>query len=978
MNLKNKYLKGTVLQSDSTNKVSSPFVDEVFFDSQISDLEKPHSSYQVLEQESTPPLFNEDLGGENSELSNDAESYLSEENDSANFNAEYEHSGLADSLSSDEITMTEETLSRAAPTIGFEFDLKYGVNKGVFNTLKSTNLPSGVIFPKEGEELTTHDKRKRKKRTLNDGFSTVLDGPRMEINTAEININNNAEFNKVVTNVMQFASELQQAANKRPDRSISIPGIAGHPIWFEHPKSLIPRFPFVIHAVGKKGHLTFPSKTKLWASPQATITLPLSKVGYLIYAIKKSEGRAPGISFTGHRNQRLGLRSDLAWIARVRMLKSKRIKIGQLLSDNTRVTKGDYSPAIASLVTLLTMYLLTSEKTDRRDKVEGVAKGSLPLNVKTPFWEIFKFALTNREKFVFNELYGNPSVRQEIYKLAKPKATLHDGNNRLFPTRTHRDIDRFHVMPLTWNMLIEHTVSGKPLLITKSNSVSKKKHKLGDQILFAPLSTLREYSKTSPLITIELRRLGFKPVYLFRWKWLMVRLLRLVRRLNRIKSERELEFREDFDQEQAFYSEKDFSSTPDNETIELESDHADKKVNYLGNESDLDETNENFLNEEDLELEEQFGFASEEELDEDDELDMDEESENFLSADFESDAIEDWEFSESNNNPEDEAYESELNSQDGEYEVVGEVFQSPEPQQEMESIGNVFDPDDEFEYDREETEPDGLVESETGARITKYNRMLKIALRNLEPADFKAPWNSSGGKYDTKYWRVVDDPQRKPWKMLKIKSDDKAFDAIRSFLRREDQWTFECASFVQAVHLYALARSRGKQRFLRYFSTTKLTLRFHNSPGLITIKKYRKNYCNEPWIVTTPAGKTKECICEADLLKQTPFGARVMWHNVKGEKAWKNENTVKVGDNRYRGFPLFSARPVKGWKIKMGLAAYQVYKSNDAMLYSILDDIKKASGTDIVNNSTLQSLWQYTRRNVYLREVQTIRPDPAM
>lgn len=288
--------------------------------------------------------------------------------------------------------------------------------------------------------------------------------------------------------------------------------------------------------------------------------------------------------------------------------------------------------------------------------------------------------------------------------------------------------------------------------------------------------------------------------------------------------------------------------------------------------------------------------------------------------------------------------------------------------------------DDEFD---EEAEIEELVESETGVQKRKYNRMLKIALRNLNPAGFSTPWRSAtydraAGKHDTKYWRVVSDPIKKGRHMLEIKSDIKAFEAVRSLLSREDRWTFECASFIQAVHLYALARSRGRRRFLRYFTTKKLNLRFFGSSGLITVKYYRKGERGKTWRVKTPTSITQERISEADLLRQTPFGARVMWHNVKGEGAWENENTVKVGNNRYRGFPLFSAKPVKGWKIKMGLAAHQVYKSNKVILERTLEDIEKASGADIVNNSTLQKLWQYTRRNVYLREVKTIGPDPAM
>lgn len=81
MDSKNKYLEGTALRSDSTNELSSPFVDEVFFDSQLLNLESPHSSYQVLEQENTTPFDNEELELESSEIFDEAESYFDEDDE---------------------------------------------------------------------------------------------------------------------------------------------------------------------------------------------------------------------------------------------------------------------------------------------------------------------------------------------------------------------------------------------------------------------------------------------------------------------------------------------------------------------------------------------------------------------------------------------------------------------------------------------------------------------------------------------------------------------------------------------------------------------------------------------------------------------------------------------------------------------------------------------------------------------------------
>ncbi|MGH8573743.1 MAG: hypothetical protein ACREX8_14390, partial [Gammaproteobacteria bacterium] len=167
----------------------------------------------------------------------------------------------------------------------------------------------------------------------------------------------------------------------------------------------------------------------------------------------------------------------------------------------------------------------TSVELDPRDEAkEAYAKGSLPLNVKTPFWQVFKYALSDREKMIFRELYGNAAKRGELYKLAKPGADASAGSKRLFPHYTHvKDIDRFHLSPLTWDVFIDHLLSGLPWRVTKANSVPRKNHKLGDEILIAPLSGKIDYALTDPLIAIELRRIGFDHVPLGAWKGLMSR-----------------------------------------------------------------------------------------------------------------------------------------------------------------------------------------------------------------------------------------------------------------------------------------------------------------------------------------------------------------------------------------------------------------------------------------------------------------------
>lgn len=304
--------------------------------------------------------------------------------------------------------------------------------------------------------------------------------------------------------------------------------------------------------------------------------------------------------------------------------------------------------------------------------------------------------------------------------------------------------------------------------------------------------------------------------------------------------------------------------------------------------------------------------------------------------------------------------------------------------------------DDLFYGEVDEFESDEFLElEETGSRIVDYNIALKHALKNLKPAGFGVPWRSGGsgrapGEFDTQYWTKRVDPKpgryldrngkwkRYRWSMLEIINNGDAYDAIKAIINHPKKWTFECATFIQAAHLYALAVSRGKRRTNAFYAKKKLRLRFHWSPGLRTRKGYRKDARSKPWRVRSDGSERHVRLTDAKLLQSTPYGSRVMWHNIKGERDWKNENTVKVGNNLYRGFPLFGAMPVKGWKIQMGLAAHQVYKDHYDALNSILNQLKHATGTDVQQNKKLQDLWRYTKKNIYLREVVIIGPDPRV
>jgi hypothetical protein len=481
-------------------------------------------------------------------------------------------------------------------TVGFEFDLNYGFEEEVAQ-IKGAVLPgtapspgwTDFRWPRDYLKVTDHEHKDMAKTKLKDGFVATMDGPRMEISTIPIRIHNDSEFNTVVDNVLKFGQELIRSTKTLEPRSVRIPGVTGPPTTFGHPQTVVNRqekdahgnikFPgdrdkasYMRHPVPlviiRKGVTTrsgdttwiYPSeRTELASSPQATLTLPLSEFGKLVYSVHISmKLGAPGVAFTGPKEARLGLRDDLAWFALTSVVEDRKRKLGTRLPDGTIVTDRDFTRSITSVVTILVMYMLTSileDRYDRDKKKESYSKGSLPLNLKTPLWQIHKFVLTPHEKDVLHELYTDPSKRSNLYTLAHKAKTecikasngtvkasggsASDENRKLFPVYTHVDVGRFHVDIPTWRTLIEALVQEKPVIVTKDPNVQKKGHKMGNEILIAPLSSKIDWNVTKPLIAVEMRRLGFDWVKFGNrvgeknlWRGLMVRIRNLAKQVN--------------------------------------------------------------------------------------------------------------------------------------------------------------------------------------------------------------------------------------------------------------------------------------------------------------------------------------------------------------------------------------------------------------------------------------------------------------
>jgi hypothetical protein len=283
----------------------------------------------------------------------------------------------------------------------------------------------------------------------------------------------------------------------------------------------------------------FDAACGVWASPQATVTLPLAKVSALVSAIKRSEGTGVGVALTGSRNQRMGVRSEAIYRAQAAVVALRKQLIQSKLKVRALKDKpldaASFSDALTGFLILLASYLITSElpyrfvkSGDKPYDYEQFAKAYLPLNVKTPFPQVFSFLLSTQEQNIFRELFADGTARTRLFALAKPGATAADGSRKLFPTgpkvsgmdsvHTHQDLEpAFRGSALTWDDLIDHTLDhthkglGSRLLVRLSNPIT--------------------IDKTNPRVALEMRRIGFASVFDNQWPGLVRSILKVVRGL---------------------------------------------------------------------------------------------------------------------------------------------------------------------------------------------------------------------------------------------------------------------------------------------------------------------------------------------------------------------------------------------------------------------------------------------------------------
>jgi hypothetical protein len=204
----------------------------------------------------------------------------------------------------------------------------------------------------------------------------------------------------------------------------------------------------------------------------------------------------------------------------------------------------------------------------------------------------------------------------------------------------------------------------------------------------------------------------------------------------------------------------------------------------------------------------------------------------------------------------------------------------------------------------------GKVQIQRNGPCRTYQECLEKAIDKLKGVGFG---RSTGmEKYDKEFWEKkgyeVEPGSWFPWKSAKLdyklvlKPGKKPSDAIDALFSKRNEWSIDCAEFVQIAHMYA-QRWTLRDDFDRKLSEVKIELKPHGSTTMS--QPHARFVRDEPNVnMRNQLANDMEVERERDvedLLFTAPIGSRIAWTNLaaKPNSSFRHHNAIKLGRNLY-------------------------------------------------------------------------------
>jgi RHS repeat-associated protein len=200
---------------------------------------------------------------------------------------------------------------------------------------------------------------------------------------------------------------------------------------------------------------------------------------------------------------------------------------------------------------------------------------------------------------------------------------------------------------------------------------------------------------------------------------------------------------------------------------------------------------------------------------------------------------------------------------------------------------------------------------------TLYEFNLKVAVARFKDVTFG---RSTPFTYDETYWNMVipTDPREKKAfdHVLQLKQGIRPSEAIHAMLSQKSKWRFDCAEFVQVVHLSALLYTLGPTAFDRQFAGKPFFLKPQLSSGVNYEVRFTREFPVAPMARIEPGVRFSsfEHTNRVDhLLKGLPIGSRVAWpHPLNALVIGQNEKGEALYAVQGYGRKIYTRKEIEG------------------------------------------------------------------
>ena len=216
-----------------------------------------------------------------------------------------------------------------------------------------------------------------------------------------------------------------------------------------------------------------------------------------------------------------------------------------------------------------------------------------------------------------------------------------------------------------------------------------------------------------------------------------------------------------------------------------------------------------------------------------------------------------------------------------------------------------------------------------------YDLLLEVPFPEVNEQPAGGPTGTWKINEDNQFWTLSG-------KTYSMRDGVSPSEALMDFVENPQNYTIDCAQFVQLQRLYAMHNSMGDEEFDAYIEKQRgnFEINQHKSTGVNSYKTYSRGRDGN---MLPKGGRMLRSLRENAFYNKLPIGSR-LWIGSKGYEPseYNGENIIKVGTNRYNAQGIGenmtlrqikralkkAQTPVEGKKQSISVEEVEIYKGN--------------------------------------------------